>query len=313
MSTTKSVVSTTAPIKGPKARAVAPAADSGVTMQDGRYALPTSVRIELPNGYKPTAKEEYMSPRQLEYFRRKLSKWREELVEESRQTIESLRDEVRDVGDEPSARRARPKIRSSCARATAIASSSRRSTRRSSASRKAVTASARRPTRKSGLDRLEARPIATLSLDAQERWEHRQKRWATDRKSRNSGFGNRDEHAVALHPAVHPESRIPNSGSFMTSRKYFGTDGIRGPRRRMADHRRVLAQARSRGRQGSRGQQRQGRRRDRQGHARLGLHVRVGARSGSRRGGLRLCGCWARCRHPRSPTSRAAFAPTRAS
>jgi DnaK suppressor protein len=69
-------------------------------MQDGRYALPTTVRIELPNGYKPTAKEEYMSPRQLEYFRRKLGKWREELVEESRQTIESLRDEVRDVGDE---------------------------------------------------------------------------------------------------------------------------------------------------------------------------------------------------------------------
>src|SRR5690242_5025097 len=48
VSTTKSVVSTAAPMKGPKARAVAPAADTGVTMQDGRYALPTSVRIELP-------------------------------------------------------------------------------------------------------------------------------------------------------------------------------------------------------------------------------------------------------------------------
>ena len=43
---------------------------------------------------------EYMSPEHLEYFRRKLSIWRHELIEESQQTIENLRDEVRDVGDE---------------------------------------------------------------------------------------------------------------------------------------------------------------------------------------------------------------------
>src|SRR5690606_6476005 len=74
--------------------------DSGVTMQDGRFALSPTVQIDLPDGYKPSQKEEYMSPRQLQYFRNKLSTWRADLVEESRQTIESLRDEVRDVGDE---------------------------------------------------------------------------------------------------------------------------------------------------------------------------------------------------------------------
>jgi DnaK suppressor protein len=175
VSTTKSVVSTAAPIKGPKARAVAPSADSGVTMQDGRYALPTTVRIELPNGYKPTAKEEYMSPRQLEYFRRKLGKWREELVEESRQTIESLRDEVRDVGDE--AERATRETENSLELRTRdryrkLIAKIDKALKRIEEGRYGF---CEETDEEIGLDRLEARPIATLSLDAQERWEHRQK------------------------------------------------------------------------------------------------------------------------------------------
>jgi DnaK suppressor protein len=161
--------------KGPKARAVAPSTDSGVTMQDGRYALPTTVRIELPNGYKPTAKEEYMSPRQLEYFRRKLGKWREELVEESRQTIESLRDEVRDVGDE--AERATRETENSLELRTRdryrkLIAKIDKALKRIEEGRYGY---CEETDEEIGLDRLEARPIATLSLDAQERWEHRQK------------------------------------------------------------------------------------------------------------------------------------------
>ena len=161
--------------KGAKARAVAPPADSGVTMQDGRYALPTTVRIELPNGYKPTAKEEYMSPRQLEYFRRKLGKWREELVEESRQTIESLRDEVRDVGDE--AERATRETENSLELRTRdryrkLIAKIDKALKRIEEGRYGY---CEETDEEIGLERLEARPIATLSLDAQERWEHRQK------------------------------------------------------------------------------------------------------------------------------------------
>jgi DnaK suppressor protein len=175
VSTTKSQISTAAPMKGPKARAVAPAADTGVTMQDGRYALPTTVRIELPNGYKPTAKEEYMSPRQLEYFRRKLGKWREELVEESRQTIESLRDEVRDVGDE--AERATRETENSLELRTRdryrkLIAKIDKALKRIEEGRYGY---CEETDEEIGLERLEARPIATLSLDAQERWEHRQK------------------------------------------------------------------------------------------------------------------------------------------
>jgi len=175
VSTSKPSVTHSATSKGAKARAVAPATDSGVTMQDGRYALPTTVRIELPNGYKPTAKEEYMSPRQLEYFRRKLGKWREELVEESRQTIESLRDEVRDVGDE--AERATRETENSLELRTRdryrkLIAKIDKALKRIEEGRYGY---CQETDEEIGLERLEARPIATLSLDAQERWEHRQK------------------------------------------------------------------------------------------------------------------------------------------
>ncbi|MBS0487858.1 MAG: RNA polymerase-binding protein DksA, partial [Proteobacteria bacterium] len=62
--------------------------------------MPSTTVIDLPANYRPSVREEYMGPKQLAYFRAKLQKWREDLVEESKQTIDNLRDEVRDVGDE---------------------------------------------------------------------------------------------------------------------------------------------------------------------------------------------------------------------
>jgi len=50
----------------------------------------TSERVKLKKGYKPLKKEAYMCPKQLEYFRQKLQKWREDLIEESRETIAHL-------------------------------------------------------------------------------------------------------------------------------------------------------------------------------------------------------------------------------
>lgn len=161
--------------KNAKARPAAQPVDSGVTMQDGRYALPTTITIDLPKGYKPSPKEEYMSPRHLQYFRTKLSKWREELVEESRQTIESLRDEVRDVGDE--AERATRETENSLELRTRdryrkLIAKIDKALKRIEEGRYGF---CEETDEEIGLDRLEARPIATLSLDAQERWEHRQK------------------------------------------------------------------------------------------------------------------------------------------
>lgn len=50
-------------------------------------------RVVLPVGYKPSEKEEYMNPLQLEYFRQKLQSWKEELVSNSRETLDHLKEE----------------------------------------------------------------------------------------------------------------------------------------------------------------------------------------------------------------------------
>ncbi len=61
--------------------------------------MPSKI-VDLPKGYKPSEDEEYMCQEHLEYFRRKLLQWREDLIQESQETINNLRGEVRDVGDE---------------------------------------------------------------------------------------------------------------------------------------------------------------------------------------------------------------------
>jgi len=135
----------------------------------------TSDRVELKKGYKPRKNEKYMCPRHVEYFRRKLLSWRDELVEESRETINHLQHEVRDVGDE--AERA--------TRETENSLELRTRDRYRKLIRKIDKALIRieegeygyceETGEEIGLDRLEARPIATLCLDAQERWELRQR------------------------------------------------------------------------------------------------------------------------------------------
>ncbi len=146
-----------------------------LSRDDGRYALPNTVVINLPAGYHPTQKEEYMGPRQLAYFRAKLQKWREDLVEESKQTIDNLRDEVRDVGDE--AERATRETENSLELRTRdryrkLIAKIDKALKRIEEGRYGF---CEETDEEIGLDRLEARPIATLCLDAQERWEHRQK------------------------------------------------------------------------------------------------------------------------------------------
>ena len=146
-----------------------------VTREDGRYALPSTTIIELPANYRPGAREEYMGPKQLAYFRAKLQKWREDLVEESKQTIDNLRDEVRDVGDE--AERATRETENSLELRTRdryrkLIAKIDKALKRIEEGRYGF---CEETDEDIGLERLEARPIATLCLDAQERWEHRQK------------------------------------------------------------------------------------------------------------------------------------------
>jgi DnaK suppressor protein len=146
-----------------------------VTREDGRYALPSTTIIELPANYRPSAREEYMGPKQLAYFRAKLQKWRDDLVEESKQTIDNLRDEVRDVGDE--AERATRETENSLELRTRdryrkLIAKIDKALKRIEEGRYGF---CEETDEEIGLERLDARPIATLCLDAQERWEHRQK------------------------------------------------------------------------------------------------------------------------------------------
>ncbi|MGN6313259.1 MAG: RNA polymerase-binding protein DksA [Rhodanobacteraceae bacterium] len=152
-----------------------PGTEPTITKEDGRYALPATVNIELPKGYRPSPKEEYMGPKQLAYFRNKLRDWRDQLVEESRQTMENLREEVRDVGDD--AERATRETENSLELRTRdryrkLISKIDKALRRIEEGRYGY---CEETDEEIGIERLEARPIATLSLDAQERREHLQK------------------------------------------------------------------------------------------------------------------------------------------
>jgi DnaK suppressor protein len=140
-----------------------------------------SKNVELPKGYKPSDDDEYMCAEHLEYFRQKLLTWRTDLIEESQETINNLRGEVRDVGDE--AERA--------SRETENSLELRTRDRYRKLLGKIDQALGRvddgsygfceETGEEIGLARLEARPIATLCLDAQERWELKQKQMRDSR------------------------------------------------------------------------------------------------------------------------------------
>ena len=132
-------------------------------------------KIELPDGYKPSPDEEYMCPEHLEYFRRKLMLWRDDLIEESKQTLNHLRQEVRDVGDE--AERATRETENSLELRTRdryrkLLGKIEKTLKRLEEGDYGY---CEETDEEIGLARLDARPIATLCLDAQERWELRQK------------------------------------------------------------------------------------------------------------------------------------------
>jgi DnaK suppressor protein len=53
----------------------------------------TQSSINLPDGYRPTPDEEFMNPLQQEYFRRKLVAWKEEILAEAKETLDTLQQE----------------------------------------------------------------------------------------------------------------------------------------------------------------------------------------------------------------------------
>lgn len=129
----------------------------------------------LPENYKPAESEPFMNPRQLEYFRRKLLAWKAELIEQSAETLEGLAESGRNV----------PDLADRASEETDRALELRTRDRQRKLVSKIDAAIRRIDNGEYGfceltgepisLKRLDARPIATLTLEAQERHERRER------------------------------------------------------------------------------------------------------------------------------------------
>jgi DnaK suppressor protein len=130
--------------------------------------------------YRPTEKEPFMSERQRDYFRVKLLAWKEDILKETRETLQHLQDENQnhsDVADRASSEtdraielRARDRQRKLIAKIEAALD-------RIDDGTYGYCEETGEPI---ALRRLEARPIATLSLEAQERHERRERIYRDD-------------------------------------------------------------------------------------------------------------------------------------
>lgn len=136
--------------------------------------------IELPAGYHPTESEAFMSERQREYFRRKLTNWKEEILRESRGTIQNLQAETTpfaDLADRASTEAERQLELRTRDRQRKLIAKIEAALRRLDDGSYGFCDETGEPI---SLKRLDARPIATLSIEAQERHERREKVYRDD-------------------------------------------------------------------------------------------------------------------------------------
>jgi len=132
-------------------------------------------RIELPEGYRPSADEEFMGATQLEYFRRRLLDWKKQIFAEAEGTLAVLQNEPLrepDLNDRASSEtdwsielRTRDRQRKLIAKIDAAL-------RRIDEGEYGYCEVTGEPI---SLGRLEARPIATMTVEAQERHERQEK------------------------------------------------------------------------------------------------------------------------------------------
>ena len=129
----------------------------------------------LPEDYRPAEDESFMNERQLEYFRRKLLAWKADILEDSRDTIEGLQDGTRaipDVADRASEETDRALELRTRDRQRKLVTKIDAALRRIENGEYGYCEVTGEPI---SLKRLDARPIATMTLEAQERHERREK------------------------------------------------------------------------------------------------------------------------------------------
>ena len=141
------------------------------------------MRPMLPPDYRPSDEEEFMNPLQIEYFRQKLLRWRAELLADSNGTLRNLKEESL----------LKPDLTDRASLETERSIELRTRDRERKLIRKIDEALKRiedgsygyclETGEEIGIKRLEARPVATLSVEAQERRERREKQYG-DRDDR---------------------------------------------------------------------------------------------------------------------------------
>lgn len=136
--------------------------------------------IKLPDGYAPSVKEEYMSPFQLEYFKEKLISWKSELINDSKETIRHLQEEnwkESDVND-------RASVEVDAAIELKTRTRYRKLIDKIDAALKRIETNdygyCEETGEEIGLERLEARPIATLCIEAQKKHENYERQHSDD-------------------------------------------------------------------------------------------------------------------------------------
>jgi DnaK suppressor protein len=133
-----------------------------------------SVKLRDP-GYRPSEDEAFMNDRQLEYFKKKLLDWKDDILREARETVSHLQSETEnhpDLADRASSETDRALELRTRDRQRKVISKIDEALRRIDEGAYGYCEETGEPI---GLARLEARPIATLGLEAQERHERRER------------------------------------------------------------------------------------------------------------------------------------------
>ena len=136
--------------------------------------------IEIDDNYRPSDGEPFMNERQTEYFRKKLFKWRDDILKESRETLQHLQDESAnhpDLVDRASEETDRAIELRARDRQRKLISKIDAALKRIEDGSYGYCEDTGEPI---SLKRLDARPTATLSIEAQERHERREKVYRDD-------------------------------------------------------------------------------------------------------------------------------------
>ena len=133
-----------------------------------------AVMAEKP-GYHPSEDEPFMNERQLEYFKQKLQAWKDDILRESRETLVHLQSETEnhpDLADRATSETDRSLELRTRDRQRKLISKIDEALRRIADGSYGYCEDTGEPI---GIARLDARPTATLSLEAQERHERRER------------------------------------------------------------------------------------------------------------------------------------------